>query len=207
MAWVAGIQYKYVWQGFRRYPYANHNQRTRKRNHPFHRHAHGGIRGGAAAGQGRGLVWGRAFHGHGHLHRQHDPTVRRQRRLPFREPGGQVSAGVPQVGPYDDLRADCRFLHAGMPDCAGRKGGVYHAGSGVGDRSGGDAGEGLLDHLPQVVLLCHLYRHGLGLRAGVRQIVRHAVHRGFPVAAGGRDHLYCGRGNLRAETAAVQLQA
>ena len=63
--------------------------------------------------------------------------------------------------------------------------------------------EAVLDHLPQMVFLGAVYRHGLGVRAGFHADSERPVTGGLRLAAGGRHHLHGGRYYLRAEAAAV----
>ena len=102
-----------------------------------------------------------------------------------------------------DFRAHRRLLHAGVPDCAGRQGGIYPLRHRMGHRHRGHYPEAVLDYLPEMVFLGAVYRHGLGMRTGVYADSEFPVSGGFWLAAGGRHHLHGGRYYLRAEAAAV----
>ena len=93
--------------------------------------------------------------------------------------------------------------YAGVPDCAGRQGRVYPLRHRLGHRHRRHYPEAVLDHLPQMVFLCAVYRHGLGVRAGFHADSERPVIGGLRLAAGGRHHLHGGRYYLRAEAAAV----
>ena len=187
----------------RRYEYADHDQRTRKRHYTFYRHDDGRICGGAAACQGRDFIRRKPLCSHGHIYDQHDLTLRRKRRLSLREPGRKTPSVFPQAGPYDDLRAHRRLLHAGMPDRAGRRRGLHPAGSGLGHRRRGHAGESLLDYLPQMVFFRHLYCHGMGMCACLRTVAGYTLCCRFLLAPGRRYHLHSRRNHLCAEASSV----
>ena len=55
----------------------------------------------------------------------------------------------------------------GVPDCAGRQGGIYPLRHRMGHRHRGHYPEAVLDYLPEMVFLGAVYRHGLGMRTGV----------------------------------------
>ena len=68
-------------------------------------------------------------------------------------------------------------------------------------------GKGILDHLPEMVLLRDLHRHGLDLSGGFRPAVEYPSPRSLPVAACRRADLYGGRHHLCAEAAPFQREA
>lgn len=72
---------------------------------------------------------------------------------------------------------------------------------GVGHCGGGNADQGAVDRLPEVVLLRHLYCDGLGVRIRVWTAFGYAVGAGVRVAVRRRRHLYRGRRHLCVEAA------
>ena len=76
----------------------------------------------------------------------------------------------------------------------------------MGDRRCRYGGQGMLDHLSEMVFIPGLYRHGLGVPGGFRDAVEYAAAQRFSLAAGRRDRLYGRRRHLRTETADLQCQ-
>ena len=63
-----------------------------------------------------------------------------------------------------------------------------------------------LDHLSQVVFLCDLHCHGLGMCPGIRASAENSVHARFSLAVGRRHHLHRGRCHLCPEAADLQCE-
>ena len=70
----------------------------------------------------------------------------------------------------------------------------------------GIAAVGMLDHLSQVVFLCDLHCHGLGMCPGIRASTENSVHARFSLAVGRRHHLHRGRCHLCPEAADLQCE-
>ena len=100
-----------------------------------------------------------------------------------------------------------RLLHARLSGHPGRKAGLHAACGGVGRCHPRHGGKGILDHLPEMVLLRDLHRHGLDLSGGFRPAVEYPSPRSLPVAACRRADLYGGRHHLCAEAAPFQREA
>ena len=66
----------------------------------------------------------------------------------------------------------------------------------MGNRRSGHPDQRLLDHLPQVVLLPHIHRHGLGVHSGHHQDHPGPAESGISLAFGRRHHLHPGGNHL-----------
>ena len=113
-----------------------------------------------------------------------------------------ASATSPQNGSYDDLCPDRGHLHPDLCNRIKRCDRIWHAGSRMGHSSGWHDNQSLLDHLSEMVLFRHLYRHGLDLCSGIYPDHQHADCRRFWLASGRRDHLYGWRNHLCLKAAA-----
>ena len=71
------------------------------------------------------------------------------------------------------------------------------------DRCHRNAGQGFVDHLPEMVFFRHLHRHGMGLPRRFRTIMEHAAPQRFSLAVGRRYYLHGGRCHLCFKAAAL----
>ena len=83
---------------------------------------------------------------------------------------------------------------------------IYAAGSCLGYCRCRHDRKSLLDHLSQVVFLCDLHCHGLGMCPGIRASAENSVHARFSLAVGRRHHLHRGRCHLCPEAADLQCE-
>lgn len=183
--------------------YADNNQRARKRYHTLYWNDDGYVCSNSPSHKGRYHLRVLKFCIHGDLYGQYDPALRRQCHLSLCEPDGKIPEHLPQAGSYDDLCADRRLLHSGVPHRPGRAVGLYAACTGLGNCVNRHGHQSLLDHLSKMVLLGHLHCHGLGMPTGVRSAFIHPPHCRLPVAAGWGPYLHRRWYHLCAEAAAL----
>ena len=81
------------------------------------------------------------------------------------------------------------------------------SGTGMGNRDSRYCHQGLLDLLSQMVLLCTLHRHGLGMRPGIYKDHQCPSAGCIWLASGRRYHLHSGRYHLCTEAVDLQLEA
>ena len=187
----------------RRYYYEHNHSGTRKRTHPFYRHAARSLRSSSAVSPRSCPLRCKKSHCNGSFYDQHGFIVCRQHDIPFCQLLRAHSAYLSENGSYDDFHPDRRDLYAGMPVDPAKALRSDATCRSLGNRAGRNFYQRLLDHLSKMVFLCFVYRNGLELPVRSGTAVFPASASRLFMAARRRTDLYCRRHYLRAQAAAV----